>query len=121
MPVSRLTQCSKGKWTKNAINPGDISSPDLYAPRAKLAGNAAGTVVIALLPDAPALQTRIYAATEAGGFKSWILLTVIKNASSEPLFDKTRLAQDGILSVFSRQGGPYPDRKVQVWDFKLEF
>lgn len=110
-----------GKWTKNQINPGSLSSPDLYAPRSKIAGNAAGNVVIALLPDAPALTTRIYAATLAGGYTDWTLLTVISNTATEPLFDRTRLATEGILSLFIRQGGGYPNRKLQIWDLKLEF
>lgn len=110
-----------GKWTRNTINTGDISGPDLYAPRGKLAANAAGDVLIAFLPDEPALQTRIYTSTLDGGFKDWTLLTVIENTSTEPLFDKARLENEGILSVYVRQGGPYPDRKLQVWDFELQF
>lgn len=103
------------------IRPGDISPPDLYAPRGKLAADASGEHLIALLPDEPALETRIYASTSAEGFKDWALLTVIPNTSTEPLFDWSRLKRDNVLSVFVRQGGPYPDRKLQVWDFKLEF
>ena len=98
-----------------------MSPPDLYAPRGKLASDASGGHLIALLPDEPALETRIYTSTSGGSFKDWTLLTVIPNTSTEPLFDRTRLARDNVLSVFVRQGGSYPDRKLQVWDFELEF
>ncbi|CAG9940522.1 unnamed protein product [Clonostachys rosea f. rosea IK726] len=109
-----------GTWVRNLINPGDISPPDLYAPRGKFAADADSRYLFALLPDLPALQLRIYVSTSDGQFKDWKLLTVVSNASSEPLFDQKRLKDQGILSVFVRQGGPFPDRKVQVWDFQLE-
>ena len=110
-----------GNWSQNLINPGDISGPDLYAPRGKLAADSTGETLIALLPDEPALETRIYTSTASAGFKDWTLLTVIPNTSTEPLFDEARLRDENVLSVFVRQGGPYPDRKLQVWDFHLAF
>ncbi|KAH6670271.1 hypothetical protein F5X68DRAFT_248835 [Plectosphaerella plurivora] len=109
-----------GSWTKNPIDPGDINGPDLYDPRGKFAADAKGEWLIALLPDIAALQTRIYAASEAAKFKDWKLLGVIENASTEPLFDQRRLKNEGVLSVFVRQGGGFPDRKLQVWDFHLD-
>ncbi|KAG9255639.1 uncharacterized protein F5Z01DRAFT_735580 [Emericellopsis atlantica] len=112
---------TEGQWTVNLINPGDISGPDLYAPRGKLAADRTGNTLVALLPDEPKLETRIYTASASDGFRSWALLTVIPNASTEPLYDQKRLRDDDILSVFVRQGGPYPDRKLQVWDFQLAF
>ena len=115
------TNHETGEWTKNAIDTGDISPPDLYAPRGKLAAADWGNVLIALLPDEPALELRIYASTAAEEFTDWTLLAVVENSQSEPLFDKTRLTYEDVLSVFVRQGGPFPDRKLQVWDFKLEY
>ncbi|KFA46157.1 hypothetical protein S40293_03752 [Stachybotrys chartarum IBT 40293] len=112
---------TNGRWTKNAINPGDLSGPLLYAPRGKFAVDASGDTLFALLPDEPILQTKIYVATAGASFRDWTLLATIPNAQSEPLFDAQRLRASNVLSVFSRQGGPFPDRKVQVWDFRLDF
>jgi alpha-L-rhamnosyl-(1->4)-beta-D-glucuronate lyase len=114
----RLLTCP-GSWTKSPIDPGDINGPDLYDPRGKFASDARGEWLIALLPDLAALETRIYAASEAKNFKDWKLLGVIENTSTEPLFDQRRLKNEGVLSVFVRQGGGFPDRKLQVWDFEL--
>lgn len=114
-------QTNKGTWTKSPIDPGDINGPDLYDPRGKLAADATGEWLIALLPDLAALETRIYASSEAANFKDWTLLGVIENTSTEPLFDQRRLREQGVLSVFVRQGGGFPDRKLQVWDFHLAF
>ena len=66
------------------------------------------------------LQTKIYGSTAAGDFRDWTLLATISNTATEPLFDRVRLRRFGILSLFIRQGGPYPDRQVQVWDYKLQ-
>lgn len=98
-----------------------MSPPDLYGPRGKLAADSSGNTLIALLPDEPALETRIYTSTADSDFENWTLLTVIPNTSTEPLFDQVRLRDEDILSLFIRQGGPYPNRKLQVWDFELSF
>ncbi|EEU39056.1 uncharacterized protein NECHADRAFT_43140 [Fusarium vanettenii 77-13-4] len=112
---------TNGKWTKNAIKVSGINGPDLFDPRGKFAGDKSGEHLIALLPDATALKTGIYASTATGGFKDWKFLADIPNTSTEPLFDNTRLRDKGILSVFVRQAGGFPDRKLQVWDFELAF
>nr|URT29638.1 AmpH [Beauveria felina] len=54
-----------GVWSINRIAPGSISPPDLYAPRGKLAADASGQHLIALLPDEPARETRIYTSTSS--------------------------------------------------------
>ncbi|KAF4977944.1 hypothetical protein FZEAL_5592 [Fusarium zealandicum] len=112
---------SAGKWTKNPIQVDDLNGPDLFDPRGKLAGDKTGEHLFALLPDAVASETRIYASTAQEGFKNWKFLVSIPNTSTEPLFDRTRLREKDVLSVFVRQAGPYPDRKLQVWDFELDF
>ncbi|CAJ0547036.1 Ff.00g016630.m01.CDS01 [Fusarium sp. VM40] len=109
-----------GKWTKNAINPTGLNGPDLYDPRGKLAGDATGEYLFGLLPDPVKQSTGIYVATAAKGFKDWTSLAEIPNTATEPLFDRTRLHDHGILSVFVRQAGGFPDRKLQVWDFELD-
>ncbi|KAM0201025.1 hypothetical protein ACHAQD_011682 [Fusarium lateritium] len=109
-----------GTWTKNAINPTGLNGPDLYDPRGKLAGDATGEYLFGLLPDPVKQSTGIYVATAAQSFKDWKSLAEIPNTSTEPLFDKTRLHEFGILSVFVRQAGGFPDRMLQVWDFELD-
>jgi hypothetical protein len=108
-----------GSWSKRAIQPSGLSPPQLLGKRGKLAVDASGSNLIALLPDDPKLQVNIYESTEAGSFQDWKLLTTIPNTATEPLFDSTRLESFGVLSVFVRQAGDYPTRKVQVWDFAL--
>jgi hypothetical protein len=112
---------SAGKWTKNAINPAGLNGPDLYDPRGKLAGDATGEYLFGLLPDPVKQSTGIYVATASKGFKDWTPLAEIPNTSTEPLFDRTRLHESRVLSVFVRQAGGFPDRKLQVWDFELDF
>ena len=109
-----------GKWTKNAINPVGLNGPDLYDPRGKFAGDASGEYLFGLLPDPVKQATGIYVATASKDFRDWTALAEIPNTSTEPLFDKTRLHEFGILSVFVRQAGGFPDRKLQVWDFELD-
>jgi hypothetical protein len=55
-----------------------------------------------------------------GNYQDWKLLYTITNSEGEPLVDEQRLAQNGVLSVFIRQGGPFGTRQVQVWDFELQ-
>ncbi|KAM0571189.1 hypothetical protein ACHAP9_003616 [Verticillium nonalfalfae] len=107
-------------WSKSAINPSGLLGPDLYDPRGKLAADASGEYVIALLPVAATSETRIYVASTREKFRHWVLLTSIPNTSTEPLYDQVRLREYDVLSVFVRQAGSYPDRMLQVWDFKLE-
>ncbi|EEY24110.1 neuraminidase [Verticillium alfalfae VaMs.102] len=109
-----------GTWSKSAINPSGLLGPDLYDPRGKLAADASGEYVIALLPVAATSETRIYVASAREKFRHWVLLTSIPNTSTEPLYDQVRLREYDVLSVFVRQAGSYPDRMLQVWDFKLE-
>lgn len=120
---SRLTSptnANLGTWTKNAINPSDLNGPDLYDPRGKLAGDATGEYLFGLLPDPVEQSTRIYVATASKSFKDWEFVAEIPNTSTEPLFDRNRLHESGVLSVFVRQAGAFPDRKLQVWDFELD-
>ncbi|KAF3355058.1 UPF0317 protein [Verticillium dahliae VDG1] len=109
-----------GTWSKSAINPSGVQGPDLFDPRGKLASDASGEYLIALLPVAAKSEIRIYVATAREKFRYWVLLASISNTSTEPLYDQGRLREYDVLSVFVRQAGSYPDRKLQVWDFKLE-
>ncbi|RGP78406.1 hypothetical protein FLONG3_3542 [Fusarium longipes] len=88
--------------------------------KGKLAGDATGEHLFGLLPDPVKQSTGIYVATASKDFKDWTPLAEIPNTSTEPLFDKNRLHKFGVLSVFVRQAGGFPDRKLQVWDFELD-
>lgn len=112
---------ASGTWSKTPISVPNLSPPPYLANRGKLASDASGDNLIALLPDQPKADVAVYGSTAAGNFKDWKLLATIPNSAAEPLVDYARLKKSGILSVFIRQGGPYPDRKVQVWDFGLSF
>ncbi|KAF4964399.1 hypothetical protein FSARC_7664 [Fusarium sarcochroum] len=97
-----------------------LNGPDLYDPRGKLAGDASGEYLFGLLPDPVSQSTRIYVSTASKSFKDWESVAEIPNTSTEPLFDRVRLHESGVLSVFVRQAGGFPDRKLQVWDFELD-
>ncbi|KAL3424150.1 hypothetical protein PVAG01_03431 [Phlyctema vagabunda] len=110
-----------GVWTKDPITPSGLSAPPLLGKRGKIALDASGKNMVALLPDDLKGQVGIYGSTEQGSFKDWALLTIIPKTACEPLFDPVRLQESDTLSVFIRQNGSYPSRKLQVWDFKLKF
>ncbi|KAF2738274.1 hypothetical protein EJ04DRAFT_509694 [Polyplosphaeria fusca] len=105
-----------GKFTKNAINVA-VSTPPYLQYRGKLA--ASGDNLMAIIPDAPKNTVTIWGSTAAGNFQDWKSLASIPNMAGEPLIDYERLNTSDILSVFVRQGGPYGQRKTQVWDFSL--
>ncbi|KAJ4346454.1 uncharacterized protein N0V89_010383 [Didymosphaeria variabile] len=108
-----------GTFTKTAINAAGLSSPPYLAYRGKLA--ARGDSLIAILPDAPKNTTTLYGATAGGNYQDWKLLATIQNTAGEPGVDEERLAQSNVLSVFIRQGGPFGDRKIQVWDYDVQW
>ena len=110
---------SSGAFTKTAINAPGLSNPPYLANRGKLA--AKGDGLVAILPDDPKKSTALYGATAAGNYQDWKLLATIPNTAGEPGVDEERLTQSGVLSVFIRQGGPFGERKVQVWDFNVQW
>jgi hypothetical protein len=108
---------ASGTFSKRAINVA-ISTPPYLSYRGRIA--AAGDNLIAILPDAPKNTVTIWGATAAGEYQNWKHLATIGNMAGEPLIDYERLAKGNVLSVFVRQGGPFGERKVQVWDFGLQ-
>ncbi|KAH7135601.1 hypothetical protein B0J11DRAFT_556359 [Dendryphion nanum] len=106
-----------GTFSKTAINVA-VSTPPYLSYRGKIA--AAGDNLIVILPDAPKNTVTIWGATAGGSYKDWKSLATITNMAGEPLVDYERLAKNNVLSVFVRQGGPFGQRKVQVWDFGLD-
>lgn len=119
-PELGLTQAYPGEWTKNPIESPKLSPPPYLSLRGKIAASKTGQEVFALIPDEPTMSVQIHVATEAGKFEDWTYLTSIPNNQGEPLVDYERLERYDVLSVFIRQGGPFPERKVQVWDFALD-
>ena len=108
-----------GAFTKTAINAAGLSNPPYLAYRGKLA--AKGDSLIAILPDAPKNTTTLYGATASGNYQDWKLLATIQNTAGEPGVDEERLQQSNVLSLFIRQGGPFGDRKIQVWDYQVQW
>lgn len=108
-----------GSFTKTAINAPGLSNPPYLAYRGKLA--AKGDSLIAILPDAPKNTTTLYGATAGGNYQDWKLLATIPNTAGEPGVDEARLKLSNVLSVFVRQGGPFGERKIQVWDYSVQW
>jgi hypothetical protein len=106
-----------GQWSKTPINTPGLSTPPYLSYRGKVA--ATGNNLIAILPDQPKQTVQIWGATADTSYSNWVKLAEITNMAGEPLVDEERLKQNGVLSLFVRQGGPFGTRKVQVWDFGL--
>jgi hypothetical protein len=107
----------EGKFSKTAINAPGLSVPPYLAYRGKIV--ATGDSVIAILPDQPKMAIQLWAATAGANYNDWKKLADVPNSAGEPLVDEARLKNFNVLSLFVRQGGPFPTRKVQVWDFGL--
>ncbi|KAF2646855.1 hypothetical protein P280DRAFT_387289 [Massarina eburnea CBS 473.64] len=110
---------STGTFTKTAIDAPGLGTVPYLAYRGKLA--AKGDNLIAILPDKTKSTAVLYGATAAGNYQDWKLLYTITNTEGEPQVDEERLAQNGVLSLFVRQGGPFGTRQVQVWDFDISW
>jgi hypothetical protein len=113
---------SSGTFSKTAINVA-VSTPPYLAYRGKIA--SAGDNLIAIIPDQPKSTITIWGATAAGSFTNWKNLATIPNMNCEPGVDYERLTTSAasgspVLSLFTRQGGDFGNRKVQVWDFALQ-
>jgi hypothetical protein len=108
---------TSGQWSKTPINTPGLSTPPYLSYRGKVA--ATGNNLIAILPDQPKQTVQIWGATADTSYSNWAKLAEITNIAGEPLVDEERLKQNGMLSLFVRQGGPFGTRKVQVWDFGL--
>ena len=110
-----------GTFSKTAINVA-VSTPPYLAYRGKIA--SIGDNLIAIIPDQPKSTITIWSSTAAGNFTDWKSLGTIPNMNVEPGVDYVRLASSAasgspVLSLFTRQGGAFGDRQVQVWDFAL--
>ena len=81
-------------------------------------GTVGATTLLALLPSNAVNSTAfsILASTDAGHFRDWSVAWEIQSGCGwEVLFDRYRLRDEGVLSLFMING-----TEVQVWDFTLE-
>lgn len=108
-----------GKFSKTAIKVPGLSTPPYLAYRGKIVAHK--DAVVAVIPDAPKATVQLWGATQGGDWKDWKKLGEIPNMAGEPLVDEERVRKFGVLSLFVRQGGPFGERKVQVWDFALKW
>ncbi|EOA84368.1 hypothetical protein ACJQWK_00926 [Exserohilum turcicum] len=106
-----------GGFSKTPIKVPGLSAPPYLSYRGKIV--ASGDNLIAVLPDQPKMTIQIWTSTAGGSYTDWKKLAEIPNSAGEPLVDEERLTKFSVLSLFVRQGGPFPERKIQVWDFSL--
>lgn len=101
-----------GKWTR--INT-RIPSGSPTSDRAKIAFDADGNAY-AMLPD-----FRVASASAAAKWTDWKVTYAASPSvhTMEPLYDRVRLAQDGILSVFWQEVTTTGRATLRVQDFKL--
>jgi hypothetical protein len=81
-----------------------------------LVENDSVTLYVILPSNAPASSAlAVLASTSAHGFRDWVVVWAVgAGCGAEPVFDRYRLAEDGILSVLMVNG-----TEVQVWDFDI--
>ncbi|KAJ3554747.1 hypothetical protein NM688_g2946 [Phlebia brevispora] len=119
-----------GLWTRNPLPPPDAllgsynitGSPTVIGKRGKFVAPSdtqSDTVaaLLAILPSNAPNSTAftIIKSTAVGHFRDWeVLWAAADGCSAEPLFDRYRLQEDDVLSVFLVNG-----REVQVLDFEL--
>ncbi|KAI5781509.1 hypothetical protein EDC01DRAFT_666030 [Geopyxis carbonaria] len=105
-----------GAWTRTAISISGLDTPTATGLRGKLAPHSSGAL-IAILPSNVDTEVGLYVSTPEGGFGDWTKVWGGSGWAADPLWDKQRLAETGVLSLFLRQSGSYPARRVQVVDF----
>ncbi len=113
-------------WTRTVLPPpSDLPSinnitgtPTVIGKRGKLvAPRSGGEALLAILPsNAPnSTALSIIGSTAQGHFRDWkVLWEAVYGCVAEPLFDRYRLEEDGVLSLFLVNG-----TMLQVVDFEL--
>ncbi|KAF7795918.1 hypothetical protein EIP86_007085 [Pleurotus ostreatoroseus] len=124
-------QCTDSFWTRTALPlPAALPStnnitgtPTVIGKRGKLVApplglqSSTGATLLAILPSNAANSSAlsIIGSTAAGHFVDWrVLWEASDGCNAEPLFDRYRLAEDGVLSIFVVNG-----TEVGVVDFEL--
>ncbi|PSR74487.1 hypothetical protein PHLCEN_2v9784 [Hermanssonia centrifuga] len=113
-------------WTRTVLPPPSnlpsinniTGTPTVIGKRGKLvAPRSGGEALLAILPsNAPnATALSIIGSTAQGHFRDWkVLWEAVDGCVAEPLFDRYRLEEDGVLSLFLVNG-----TMLQVEDFEL--
>lgn len=109
----RLT-LQTGLWTRNKI----CAAPS--PSRGSLAASKEGDIY-AVLPDPSTLTLRIYKSSKDSNIRNFSEVWAGQDYFGEPLIDRQRLDQDGVLSIFIIQVRyeSQTDRRVVVIDFTL--
>ncbi|KAI0312367.1 hypothetical protein OF83DRAFT_1146529 [Amylostereum chailletii] len=116
-------------WTRTALplnlpsSNNVTNTPTVIGKRGKLAAvpsssSLSSSTLLAILPsNAPnSTAMSILASTDAGHFRDWKVVWEVESGCGwEVLFDRYRLKEDGVLSLFMINS-----TDVQVWDFDLE-
>ncbi|EKM51248.1 uncharacterized protein PHACADRAFT_213112 [Phanerochaete carnosa HHB-10118-sp] len=95
-------------------------TPTVIGKRGKLvvppSGPSSGMLFAILPSNAPnSSALSVLASTAAGHFRDWLVLWEVPSGCvAEPLFDRTRLREDGVLSLYLVNG-----TEVQVADFEF--
>ncbi|VDB84608.1 unnamed protein product [Peniophora sp. CBMAI 1063] len=119
---------TRSYWTRTPL-PLDLPSinnvtntPTVIGKRGKLvpvtSSSGGGSTLLAILPDNAANSTglSILASTDAGRFRDWeVVWEVQEGCGWEPLVDRYRLGEDGVLSLYLVNG-----TDVVVADLDLE-
>ncbi len=123
-----------GKWQQRRIPPDEYP----VGSRPRIALDAAGNLYAAYLsyPEGTEVSPGyrededrsvlvIASASQTSGYRDWKIQEVIdRDFDGEPLIDTARLLDDGILSVYIQEHGPYPDgpalgTPLHVYDFEV--
>ncbi|KAL7266506.1 hypothetical protein RUND412_010946 [Rhizina undulata] len=107
-----------GTWTRNAISFTGLATPTATGLRGKLAIAPTGEL-LAILPSNQDTELTVLASTAAGSFLDWTQIWNGSGYACDPLWDKTRLRDYGVLSMLLRESGSYPARRVVVLDLTL--
>jgi hypothetical protein len=111
----------EGNWTRDAIIVEGLGQATATGFRGKLA--AVKGKLIAVIPEQVSGEIKVLISTAEGDFKDWREVWRGERFAVDPGVDKQRLRMGGdgkwVLSLFARQDGGYPQRKVVVVDLVL--
>lgn len=117
-----------GAWSRNPIATPTalVNNPMPTGPRGKLAvKQPTGELIAIILSNQADATLYVLQSTPAGAFKDWTVLWQGAGYALDPLWDFQRLnlpasQGGGVLSIFIRQTGGFPVRKVGVLDLVLQ-
>lgn len=104
-----------GSWSRASIHHPQLDTPQLIGNRAKLF--ACQDALYAMLPGNTNSNFTILKSSGQAGYTSWISMFHEKGFDGEPLFDRTRLAVEDVVSIMQRTSRS--PRQVIVLDFHV--